>query len=130
MQRGFQILSRLEIGALQRLLDPAFEPLDQAVGLQTRGRGQSVLDAKLGAKLVEIELAIGLALAKAEQTVGRYLGIVGQNRAHAQRAGLFQITQKAARVDGCFGTIDADEHPARCPVDRHEQLEEERFLTI
>ena len=44
------------------------------------------------------------------------------------RRGPFQITQKAAGVDGCFGTIDADEHPVRCPVDGHEQVAAERFL--
>ncbi len=77
MQRGFQILTPLEMRALQRLLDPAFEPLDHAVGLRMRGRGQSAVDAKLGTKLVEIALASDFGFAQAEQTVGEFLGILG-----------------------------------------------------
>ena len=56
--------------ALQHLLDPAVEAFDHAVGLRVLRQRQSVLDAKVTAKQVELVLAGGAALARAEQAVG------------------------------------------------------------
>jgi len=57
MQRGLQFLAGSEVVALQNLLDPAIEPLDHAVGLGMLRRGQTVFDAEVGAKLIELVLA-------------------------------------------------------------------------
>jgi len=79
----------------------------------------------VGAELIELVLAGGVALAQAEQAVGERLaarhwartngavdGSLGQHRADADRAGPFQIAQKPAGIGGSLGFADADEDPA------------------
>ena len=122
VQRGFQFLARTEVVALQHLLDPTVEALDHAVGLGVLGRGQAVFDAKISAEVIELVLAGGRRFTQTEQAVGELLAIVGENGADAQRAGTFQIAQKAAGIGGCLGFVDADEDPAGGPINRHEQV--------
>ena len=69
--------------ALQHLLDPAVEALDHAVGLRMRGRGQSVLDAEVGAELIEFVLAGGNTFVQAEQAISEFAAIIGENGADA-----------------------------------------------
>ena len=101
-------------------LDAAVEEFDHAVGLGMRRRGEAVLDAEVGAKLIKRVLAGGAAFAQTEQPIGEFAAIIGQHRADADRAGAFQVAQKSAGVGGGFGFIDMDEHPAGRPVNRHE----------
>jgi hypothetical protein len=90
--------------ALQHFLDPAVEALDHTVGLRRFRWGQAVLDAQLGAELVEFVVACGRALAQAEQAVGELLaprhclsdqwrsnGSIGQDGPAPDRAGALQI---------------------------------------
>ena len=63
-------------------------------------------------------LAGRLAFTQTEEAVGEFLAIVGKNGADEQRAGTFQITQKAAGIGGCLGFLDADEDPAGGPINR------------
>ena len=70
VQRGFQILARAEMVALQHLRDPGVEAFDPAVGLRVRRRGEAEFDAQLGAEPVERVPAAGAGLAQAEPAVG------------------------------------------------------------
>ena len=140
VQCGFQLLARAEVVRLQHILDPAVEAFDHAVGLRVHRRGQAVLDAEVGAQLVERVPAGGAAFVQPEQAVGEFLaarhcprtngghGSLGQYGADAYRAGAFEIAQKAAGVGGGLGVVDADEHPAGRPVNRHKQVAPGRFV--
>jgi hypothetical protein len=82
VQRGFQVLARSEVMALQHLLDPAIEALDplpssalemhkrDAVCLGKFRWGQAGFDLDGRAERVEFVLARGRALAQAEETIG------------------------------------------------------------
>jgi len=59
MQRSFQFLARSEVVALQDVLDAPVEPLDHAVCLRPHWWRQAMLDAEIGAKLVEFMLSRG-----------------------------------------------------------------------
>ena len=85
-------------------------------------RGQTVFDAEVGAELVELVPAGSFAFAQTEQAVGEFLPVIGQNGADAQRAGPFQVAQEAAGVGGGLGFLDADEHPAGCPINGDIQI--------
>jgi hypothetical protein len=54
VQRGFEVLARPDVVALQHLLDPAVEALDHAVGPGRCGRRRAVFDAQFGAEPVEL----------------------------------------------------------------------------
>jgi hypothetical protein len=86
VQPGFQLFSGMEMVALQHFLYPAVEPLDHAVGSRMLRRGQTVFDAEVGAELIELVLARGRAFAQAEETVGEFLAVIGQNRPDPDRA--------------------------------------------
>ena len=121
MQRGFQLLARLEVVRLQHLVDPAVEAFDHAVGLGELRRSEAVFDAQLGAEQVEQVRARGCALAQAEEAIRELLAVIGQDGADAERAGALQVTQKPPRIGRRLCLEDADKHPSRCPVDGDEQ---------
>ena len=129
VQRGFQFLAGMEVVGLKRFLDPPVEALDHAVGLRMRRRGEAVFNAEIGAELIELVLAGGLAFAQTEQAVGEFLPVIGQNRPDPDWAGPFQIAQKSAGIGGSLGFEDPDEHPAGCPINRHEQVAPGRFIS-
>ena len=86
MQRGFQLLARAKVVALQHRLDPAVAALDPAVrrgnhppdrflirlALRVLRWRQAMFDGKVGAKLIKRVPAGGAALAQAEQAVGEF----------------------------------------------------------
>jgi hypothetical protein len=65
----FEILAAAEPVALQNVLDPAVEPLHHAVRLRAPWRGETVVDAELGAEQVNLVGARGVTAAEAEQPV-------------------------------------------------------------
>ncbi len=54
------------------------EAFDHAVGLRLADAGQTMLDAKCGAQLIERMLAAGITPAAAVQAVGKLFAVVGQ----------------------------------------------------
>jgi len=114
---------------LQHLLDPSVETLDHAIGLGVLRRRQAVFDPEVIAEQVELMLAGGRALAQAEQAVGELFAIIGENGPDPHRAGPFEITQEPAGIRGSLGFVDADEDPAGCPVDGHEQVAPRGFVS-
>ena len=73
-----KVLAALEAMALQDVFDPAIESLDHAICLRSHWWRETMLDAEISAKLVELMLSRGRALAKAKQPVGESLSVVGQ----------------------------------------------------
>jgi hypothetical protein len=63
----FELFAAAEVMALQDVLDAAVEPLDHAIGLRVHRRCEAVLDAELGAEVVEVVAACGAALSQAEE---------------------------------------------------------------
>ena len=61
--------------ALQDVFDPAVEPLDHAICLWSHWLREAMLDAEIGAKLVELMLSRGRAIAQAKQPVGESLAV-------------------------------------------------------
>jgi hypothetical protein len=57
-----------------------------------------MLDAEISAKLVELMLSRGRALAQAKQPVGESLAVVGQYPGDVHRCRAGQITQEAERI--------------------------------
>ena len=94
-----------------------------------RRRGEAVFNAEIGAELIELVLAGGLAFAQTEQAVGEFLAVIGQDRPDPDWAGPFQIAQKAAGIGGSLGFEDPDEHPAGRAVDGHEQVAARGFVS-
>ena len=75
MQRGFQFLPRLEVVALQDVLNPAVKSLDHAVGLRRHRWRQAVVDIQNRAKLVELMFAGLGAFAQAKEAVGELFSV-------------------------------------------------------
>ena len=128
VQRGFQFLAGSEVVALKHLLDAAVEALDplpgrrlpaiaerDPVGLRRLGRGQSVLDAEVGAERVEFMLTRRGTLAQAEQAIGELLAVICENGADADRAGALKVAQEPPGVGRGLGLEDADEDPSGRP---------------
>ena len=113
----------------QHLLNPAVEAFDHAVDLGVLRRGKTVLDAEVGAEQVELMLACWAEFALTEQAVGEFLPVIGQDRLDPDWTGAFQIALKPAGIGGSLGPVDPDEHPAGCPVNRHEQVTSGRFIS-
>ena len=90
----------------KHLFDAAVEPLDHAVGLGVLRWGKAVLDAQVGAELIELVLAGGRALAQAEEAVGELFSIVRKYGADPYRAGPFEIAQEPARIGGSLGAVN------------------------
>ena len=87
--------------ALQDVFDPAVEPLDHAIFLWLHWWRETMLDGEIGAKLVELMLSRGRALAQAKQPVGESFG---RGRAAEGRARLFPAglgTARGADVARC-----------------------------
>ena len=122
IQVDFQFFAGVEVVRLQQFFDPAVEVLDHAVGLRMLQRGKAMLDASVGAELVELVPACGLAVAQAEQTVDERFASVNQHVADAHQAGPFQIAQEAADVCDYLGFVETHEHPSGRPINRHEQI--------
>ena len=110
--RLFKVLARTKAVALQDVLDAAVEPLDHAVGLGVHRRRKPVLDAELGAELVEHVSSGSGAFAQAEQPVGEGLSIVGQDPGDLHRCGTFQVAQETARVGRGLRRVDPHEDPS------------------
>ena len=91
--------------------------------------GEAVFDAEVAAELIERAVAAGRALAQAEQAVGEFLPVIGQDRPDRDWAGAFQIAQKAAGIGGGLGFEGPDDHPAGGPVNRHEQIAARGFVS-
>ena len=89
MQRGFHVLAGMEAVGLKHVFDPAVESLNHAVGLWMRRRCQTVFDAKVRAEQVELVFACRGAFAQTEETVGKFLSVIGQNRPDPDGAGPF-----------------------------------------
>ena len=122
MQRGFQFLPRLEVVALQNVLNPAVKSLDHAIGLRRHRRRQAVVYIQNRAKFVELMFAGLGAFAQAKPAVGELFSVVGQDGLDAYWAGPFQIAQKAARIGRCLTIVNADEDPAGGPINRDKQV--------
>ncbi len=60
--------------------------------------GKTMFDSEFGAELVELVPAGGASFAQAEQAIGEFLAIVGENYADAYRAGPFQIARDKRRA--------------------------------
>ena len=90
-QRGFAVFAADEPVALQHLLDAAVEAFDPAVGLRMDRRGEAVFDAEVSAQAVKVMLAGSGTLAQAEQSVGEFLAIIGQNARDPHRASPLEI---------------------------------------
>ncbi len=129
-------------GGFAALLDQAVETLDHAVRrgngppdrflirltLRVLRRGQAMLDAEVGAQLIELVLAGGGPFAQTEQVIGELLaarhwartngafnGSLGENGPDLHRTGPFEIAQEPAGIGGSLGAVDADEDPAGRP---------------
>ena len=84
---------------------------------------------KVVTESVELVLAGGDALAKAEQAVGKLAAIVRENGPDPHRTGPFQIPRKPAGIRGGLGVVDADEDPAGRPVDGDKQVASGCFIS-
>ena len=80
-----------------------------------------MVNPEVAAQQVELVLAGGGPFVQTEQAVGEFAAVVGQHRANPHRAGPFEIAQEPARIGGSLGYVDADEDPAGCPINGHEQ---------
>ena len=88
-----------------------------------------MLDVEGGAKRVELMLASCGPLAQAKEPIGELFSIIGQNGADADWAGTLQVAQEPARI-GCRLCIeDADEDPARGPINGNEKIAPAAFIS-
>ena len=127
-KRAGQVLATVEAVRGQYVRDAAIEALDHAIGLRAPRTGQTMLDAERLAQLIELMLPRRLALAGGEQTVGELLAVVGEQPPDPDRTGLVQCLQeRGGGLRGAAG-LDRNEHPARSPVDRHEQVAPARLV--
>ena len=88
-----------------------------------------MLNPKVDAELIELVLAGGDALAKAEQAVGELAAIIGENGPYPHWTGPLQIAQEPAGIRGGPGVADAYEDPAGRPVDGHKQIAPRGFIS-
>ena len=121
-ERRLQFLAGAEVMGSQDIRDPAIEALHHAVGLGRPGLGQTVFDAQGQAKLVEFMVSRRLAVAGAEQAIREFLAVVGQDVGDASRTGFVQGVQEGLGGGRRLVGLDGDIHPARGPVDGHEQV--------
>ena len=89
MQRGFHVLARMEAVGLKHVFDPAVASLNHAVSLWMRRRSQTVFDAKVRAEQIELVFACRGAFAQNEETVCKFLSVIGQNPPDPDGAGPF-----------------------------------------
>ena len=81
-----------------------------------------MLDVQVGTELVELVLARLSTLAQAEEAIGKLFSIVRENRANADRAGTFQVSQEAPSIRRSLYLENADENPTRRAVYGHKQI--------
>ena len=117
-----KVLADVEPMTLQDIFDPAIGPLNHAVCMRPHGWGKAMLDAEIGAKLVELMLSRCRALTQTKQPFGESLSVVGQYQGDLHRGWARQITQEAARIGSSLCWINADKDPACRPVDGHKVL--------
>ena len=121
LQGGFQVTGGGERCGFQHLGDATIAALDHAVGLWVFGFDQPVVDAVLGAGLIEGVLAGGLALAGGAKAVGERLAAISEDGAEAKRGLGPEALQEAGGGGGGFVRLDLERHPAAGPVDGREQ---------
>ena len=122
-QQGLlQILSAVEVVRLEHVADAAIEALDHAIGFGRAGLGQAVLNTQLLAQLVKLVVPRGLALTRGKQAVRELLAAVGQEPGDLERSGLVQRLEEAAGAGRSPVFLDRHKHPARGPVNGHEQV--------
>ena len=128
-QQGLlHVFAAVEPVGLQDVRYAAIEPLHHAVGSRCPGLGQPVLYAQLLAQLVELMVATGFALPAGKQSVCELLAVVGQQLVDPDRAGLVKCFEKGPGTGRCLVGLELHEHPARGPVDGHEQVAPLRFV--
>lgn len=121
-ERAVQILLAVEAVCFEHVRNPAIETLDHTVGSGRSGLGQTVLNVQLLAQQVKLMVAAGLLLSTGKQTVGELLAVVAQDARDLDRTGLVQGFQENPGVAGRLAGFDLHEHPARGPVNGHEQV--------
>lgn len=117
-----QLFVTSEMVALQHLLDPAVEALEQPVGLRSHLRGQAVFGVEGGVEPVEVIVAGGGAPAQPEKPFGELFSVFGQHPGDLYRRGALQSTQEPAGVGGRLHRVDAPEDPAGGAVDGDEEV--------
>ena len=80
-----QLVTALETLALHDIFDAAVEAFDHVVCLQLHQECETVLDAEIGSKLIELMLPRGGVLAQTVEPVGKDLGTLSQNAGHLHR---------------------------------------------
>lgn len=80
------------------IFNAAVEPFPNFVCLRKLRRGQPAFDFAVTAQRIEVVLAGGRALARAEMVVGELLAIIGQHRSNPDRALPLKIMQNRAAV--------------------------------
>lgn len=79
----------------QNFGNSAAKALDRAVGLGPAREDEAVLDAELGAALIEAVHSGRLTLAVGGEEGGEFFGVVGQDRVDIERSCLVQRLEKA-----------------------------------
>ena len=74
-----------------------------------------MLDAQLGAELIELVLACCGAFAQAEEPVGEFLAVVREYGPDADRAGALQVAQEPSGI-GCGPGLEDADAPGAPPV--------------
>ena len=123
-----QVEGAVEAVGFQHIGDAPVEALDHAVGLGRFRRGQPVLDAKLGAEMVELMVLRGGACPGRKEPIGELFSVIGQCFGDPDRAGPMQIAQEPSGIRGRLGGQDAHEHPPCRPVDGHVQVTPGRLV--
>jgi hypothetical protein len=59
--------------------------------LRAHRRDEAALDVEIGAAAIEIVVARGRALARAEQAIGELPGVIHKNAADLDRRGAFEV---------------------------------------
>ena len=120
-QCGLQVACRRETRLLDQVADAPVEALDHAVRLGMARRAQAMFDAQGDATHVEGVAARGDPVLAGE-TVRELAAVVGEHLLNSHRGGLLEATKKVGAAGLGLVAVDAKEHPARGPVDGHEQV--------
>ena len=122
-QQGLlHVLAAVEPVGLQDVCNTPIEPLHHTVGSRCSGLGQPVLYAQLLAQLIELMVAAGFAFPAGKQAVCELLAVVGQQLGDPEWTGLVQCLQEGLRTGGRLVGLELHKHPARSPINGHEQI--------
>ncbi len=121
-QRLLQILSTVKAVTSQHISNAPIEAFNHTVGAWRSGFGQPVLDAHAGAHLIELVLPRGLPGSRGKEAISELFAVVGEHLLDAHRAGLVHGVQKRLGAGRRLVLLDLHKHPARGPVDGHEQI--------